>query len=1329
VAIETICSSCETRFTVQDDLLGRPMRCPECREVFVVRAAATLQSPPLKAEGGPAPPSQTNATRSDPPAPKYETGSIADFLSVLSSEEPLEPVVESPHAIRAEEASFPELAEKKLFSDFEVVEETPSPVKTSAPPVTSPPQDKQAKPMAAPSAKKKKPIEFEVVEPQPVEVKWSPDLAPPPPRRGATTPTTQLEQQVEEDEPVEEEPEEVQEDEPDDVKPVRRYRTEKADRPSRPRRRKKKSRFVLMFVLLTVIVGGVGIGGFLLMRHMQRAPERLYEQAKKEYDANNYEPARKLYEELARDYPKHQRAAEARFFVELCSLRLAVGSVTVRADPGPAQAQLDKFLKATDSPQMQAFLETGKFNVDLWQATKKLCEDITGKGTDVFNLESPDESEKWLLQAEAVGAVVDRFRPKETERESVYQDMAVLRRQIDGARTRTRLLTDAKTRLASADDRTIEEVRIDAQNQTYYLSKQAPNARLFDDAAFKQLLADAEKTIQARVGYVRFETPIPPTPVRGGSGAGLLFAPRVDPPDPNRIPAPFGPTSVFFALARGVLYALEDPDGRVLWATRVGIDGDSLPLQLPGNDLHPELVLVVSNDGAQSGLTARLARTGEAVWHQSLSAPVIGRPVLVGQRVFVPLSESLKPAADNANPPEFGVVLEIEIANGNVLGKIVLGRPLGGSAARRPGTGHLFFPAEAKGVYVFDVERIGPDGTRVDPTYLGILTTDHASGTLRGEPVITAGDANTPSFLILSLTDGLEAMKLRAFPLTPADQPPAIQGELPPPIALAGWSWFPPYCDTEKLAVVTDRGEFGLFGIKQAGNLDVPLFVLPPTPYLLPDIRVPARGQIVYADEHDFWFLARGLLYHLKIGFDAERGIRLVPRGEPIPIGEPLQPAQVNVRGDFAMVVTQASATASCRATAIDLRIGKIRWQRQLGLIAQGDALRVGNSIMMMDHDGGLYQIDAEPLSRLADASWLIEEKWLVARPVNDVVEASQFVAGTDNSVYAVLTTRTAAGARIVVRRFVPGQPIEERTATLSAPLAGNVIVLGKQIIVPLANGMLVRMNLATDRQLEPGPTWRGERVSTQAVCHLTAISDSDFLATDGSRSLNRWRWAGDQEDFSRRGELVLADRIAAAPVVFSDGGGLRVFVIDIRNNATLWDADRLTTTNQTPIRAWRSGEKGVLPSGAVTNGPTLARDPNGKPHLTFVVDKLNVAWLDPASPAPIWIVKPKEIAPDDGVIGKLVVVGSRLYLTCRSGKCISLDLKQGESRQEPIKLRGSTVPAAATVVLDNLLLVPLSDGTVLLEWTGPKPAAKLPVLLLPIPPLGAVLPLPLELN
>jgi hypothetical protein len=269
-------------------------------------------------------------------------------------------------------------------------------------------------------------------------------------------------------------------------------------------------------------------------------------------------------------------------------------------------------------------------------------------------------------------------------------------------------------------------------------------------------------------------------------------------------------------------------------------------------------------------------------------------------------------------------------------------------------------------------------------------------------------------------------------------------------------------------------------------------------------------------------------------------------------------------------------------------------------------------------------------------------------------------------------------------------------------------------------------MNLKSDRPLEPGPTWRGERLSIQTICHLSALADNDFLATDGSRSLNRWRWIEGQDDFNKRGSLTLSERIAAPPVVFTEEKATHLFVIDIRNNATLWDADRLTA-NPTPVRAWRAGANGVMPAGSVTGGPYLETSANGKTQIGLTLDKLTVVWLDPNAPAPLWIANPKDRIAGDSIIGRPVLVGDRVYLTHRAGKCVGLDVQNGEIKDEVFQLRGSAVPVGGANVLNGLLLAPLSDGTLVLQAVGPQPKAKFPVLLLPLPPFAAVIPVPYE--
>src|SRR5262249_54052577 len=117
---------------------------------------------------------------------------------------------------------------------------------------------------------------------------------------------------------------------------------------------------------------------------------------------------------------------------------------------------------------------------------------------------------------------------------------------------------------------------------------------------------------------------------------------------------------VVFALARGMLYALAQKDGELLWATRVGIDTTTLPVRLPAGETTPEIALVLSSD--TNVLTARDVRTGRVRWRHDLEAPCLGRPALIGNRAYVPTYD--------------GRVHEIEVVDGQLVGWYKVGQPL-----------------------------------------------------------------------------------------------------------------------------------------------------------------------------------------------------------------------------------------------------------------------------------------------------------------------------------------------------------------------------------------------------------------------------------------------------------------------------------------------------------------------------------------------------------------------------------------------------------------------------------------------------------------------------
>src|SRR5262249_27074550 len=180
--------------------------------------------------------------------------------------------------------------------------------------------------------------------------------------------------------------------------------------------------------------------------------------------------------------------------------------------------------------------------------------------------------------------------------------------------------------------------------------------RLKDDPELQKLLS---KMMEDHVAGVAFtaNTEGSPKPAAIDSEPTILVAPLVgkakaEATVPDQLPV--------FALARGVLYALDPRQGDVLWARRVGADTTLLPLRLPASPFAPEIALVLSSDS--QALSALETASGRSLWEHQLEEPCLGQPVLAGRRLLVPTFS--------------GRVDEIDIGAGRLLGYYQLGQPL-----------------------------------------------------------------------------------------------------------------------------------------------------------------------------------------------------------------------------------------------------------------------------------------------------------------------------------------------------------------------------------------------------------------------------------------------------------------------------------------------------------------------------------------------------------------------------------------------------------------------------------------------------------------------------
>ena len=321
---------------------------------------------------------------------------------------------------------------------------------------------------------------------------------------------------------------------------------------------------------------------------------------------------------------------------------------------------------------------------------------------------------------------------------------------------------------------------------------------------------------------------------------------------------------------------------------------------------------------------ALAASDGAVVWRHKLSAPSLGRPVVVDQRAYVPTYD--------------GRVNEIEINRGVLLGYFELDKHLSLGAVLQEGTDCLYVPGDSDNVYVLDLALTQEPGKPPrKKSCIGILHTGHPSGSLRSEPLVLnqidprrhqAGGGPVQGYLVLSQTDGFKYMKLRVFklPIDSSDAPSLLDKQIP------GWSWFEPCHDAEKFAFITDAGYVGLYGINQPGNQDDAVFALRKE-----EIRIgandshPVRGQVVYALDNDFWIVAGARLQRYYFDLFGQKLVQSPnwPK-DGVPTGSPLHAGQMDESNHILVTVTRDLARQIVLATAVDSKNGKVLWQRQL---------------------------------------------------------------------------------------------------------------------------------------------------------------------------------------------------------------------------------------------------------------------------------------------------------------------------------------------------------------------------------------------------------------
>jgi hypothetical protein len=541
---------------------------------------------------------------------------------------------------------------------------------------------------------------------------------------------------------------------------------------------------------------------------------------------------------------------------------------------------------------------------------------------------------------------------------------------------------------------------------------------------------------------------------------------------------------------------------------------------------------------------------------------------------------------------------------------------------------------------------------------------------------IGQGDGGIPGYLILSQSDGLDQVKLVTYllPIEP-DAKPLVREP-----RIRGWSWFRPYHDLEKLALATDLGVLGVYGIKQVRNDDPPLF-----PVLPEEIQVgeaaegslrPGRAQVVHAAEEDFWILARGRMQRLQLNPYKDRVEHMWD--VPPQLGSPLHAAHLDEAGKTLFVVTQSLSSRGCLASAVRAADGKILWQRHIGLDCQSDPIVLGEHIVALDRDGALFVFDS-PTPETAFKEWQAGGR-LVAPPLQEMrTPPSLLMAPDGKSVYEIATS--SSQNRLVVRHYVPGK--QEATATesdLDRGLAGNAVLGPDFLLLPLADGELYRRALEGGQPISVR-TWRDNRADENAVCHVAHFNNTETLFTNGLRTLTWIRWRGNE--FDRVAEATVGARIIAPPIVLpaAQPEDIQVVVPDASDTLMILDGPKLKPSGTVKL------------SGKITGVPFLS----DKNRVGCVVNRNRLVWVDLAERKELWHYE----VPGESIVGRPQLIEGMLVLADAAGHLVGLDL-EGKPVGQGYVLKASAAPAAAPVAFGpGRALVPLTDGTLFVLRLG----------------------------
>lgn len=1011
------------------------------------------------------------------------------------------------------------------------------------------------------------------------------------------------------------------------------------------------------------LVGTLSIGsaaaGWTIYKQRSPAPNVVWQTiVKDEFSLRHWADARKSFEAFQRDFATDPNAAHVPFFIELCNARLDSEHESPESSLKRFQALYHAY---RDKDVYDLYVN---YIYDLMQDFVKRLVEEAGNKQDL-----PKIRQAWT--AFALYSTVAKSMKDDWVADRVQEIETLIKsseRRLSREAVRNAVFANL-IKLHSTDsnlDPDMVYASVDNLKTSY--------PELGHDRQLIEALQQAEKFEVEQVTYERADErssePNDPDVSSNGIKAQSSFLLLLSEVAPSPVDYQAHEGEVFLALARGVLYVF-DGDGSFLWARRLGLDSDDLPVKIEGTSTRPSLLL--ANSTQEGRLLALEARTGRLHWSYKVDGDILAAPMILSDN-----SERDQTAAGKRAllPMANGDIHVLETILGKRLGTIRLHKPLATGGTYDHLTKLAYFPAEHNRVFAIDPAIID-DPSRVPCRSL--LFTSHAGASLRSEPIVAG------PYLILNQATDLDSTLLQVFRIhtngfgNPHESP--LKEE-----RLEGWTWHAPIVSSDRLTLVTDRGDIGAFGInvnREARDEEAIYRLIDTNEPVVRDEQ-PVRSLVVDARDDLLCMITSGKLQKLSVDVVHQTFKAVWPTSQHFAGAEgiPVQGAQMSADRKTMYLNLMSSEGGSYAFSAVDAERGTNRWRRELGHSVLGDPIVQGDGVHLIDYNGQIWRIK----SSLQDG--VTGQFTTLSAPVaNSFASMSKMAtrwyflgpSSHPSHVAAVLDD----GQQLAIMDFTSERRAKQESWKWSilsprGRVVGQPCLVDGRVAVPCDDGLIELLEGTPNQSPNPLPTypWRVAGGRSGAAPMLCSAGEHEIVLIDNESNARRLQLQSASSDLLRWSEVgnpfKMPNPHTHPPVATGDG-------------VYLADGD------------------GILHCIHFTGGDadhwqcTLPGSPSTSPRLfgraaVVILESRRIACIDPRTHQLKWVSD----ATDAPICGQPTLIEGALLVVDESPRLAAIGLNDGR-----VKWRASlpvgTVPASAAVPFGpGRFLIPLTDGTLL---------------------------------